>query len=99
MFKKINNYFFDYWKKDKIKIINLTDPLTSIEEKILENIWEFHKRKFFSQVIISVILLVTYEIFHFFYKRFKKNEKFEKEIKELIKKDGFEKPKQPNKKN
>jgi hypothetical protein len=99
MFKRIDGYFFNYWKKDKITTFNFSDPLTEVEEKVLQDLWKFHKKQFFFQVSLFMILITAYEIFLFFYKRFKKNEKFEKEIKELIIKDGFEKPKQPNKKN
>jgi len=99
MFKRIDNYFFNYWKKDKITTLNFNNPLTEVEEKMLQDLWEFHKKQFFFQISLFMILIIAYEIFSFFYSRFKKNEKFEKEIKELIMKDGFEKPKRPNKKN
>lgn len=97
--KQVDNYLFNYWKTGEIIRINIKEPLTKENKKNLKTNWEVQKYYIIIRLTASAAFLVAFEIFRFFYKRHKKNEKFDKEMEELIKKDGFERPKQSNRKN
>lgn len=104
VFVKLDNALFEYWlQNSQITYVKKEDlekrPEMYNDRKEIYAIWKIYKRRIYVRLIITGSFLLIYEIFRFFYKRHKKNEKFDREIEELMRKDGFERPKRSNRKD